>query len=297
MRPASFLFAAAALLPAAALEAAPRLSMHEPTYLHLATGHPDGKLRTQFSVKYKFLDIGSRPGPQGSGMYLAYTQRLLWDMWNASRSWPIDDVNYLPELFYRRDLPADLGMGVKGLEAGLLHHSNGGTKDPDPLDPDDEFTKNYFGTFLRIHQAWQGEQLRGRLETTLRSFNETFENPEIGRYMGFVVVKAQIDFRFLKNKEGKYVFDDNTFFFGSNESFFRKLPSRHPARDAERVFSADVGLALGMGWLARLLGLQGAGSIFFHYFNGFGEFLSTYNDNRENRFYVGFMLRPHRPWN
>jgi phospholipase A1 len=81
----------------------------QPTYFLL--GKPETKI--QFSLKAKLL--------KKSDLYLAYTQRIFWDLFE--RSSPFLDINYNPSFFYRIHLSSDQDSIIDII--GYEHESNG----------------------------------------------------------------------------------------------------------------------------------------------------------------------------
>ena len=83
----------------------------------------------QISIAYRiFLWSGLK---DDTGLYIAYTQKSLWDLFNFKNSSPFIKSNYSPEFFYRIDLyeKTKLGIYFKRLKylqlGGWQHESNG----------------------------------------------------------------------------------------------------------------------------------------------------------------------------
>ncbi len=99
---------------------------YHPTYFIAGANPTDAKL--QLSFKYRFINRNSQLAEQHEwlgGFYFAYTQLSLWDL--SSESFPFEDTNFLPELFYQfNDLTPILNAATHAdLQLGLLHESNG----------------------------------------------------------------------------------------------------------------------------------------------------------------------------
>lgn len=291
-----FFFIAGLLFCAGVLQAEDRFTLHKDSYWMFVSGHGDKTLPLQFSGKYKVIDF-KQDGAEGSGFYIAHTSRLYWDMYNAIASWPIYDVNHLPEGFVRW-LPDrwGSGIGLKWLEAGYRHHSNGGGNVPDPQDPGDLLTKSYFQAFVRSQQEWTGEQLRLRAALEGRAYHIDWENPDISDYLGRYALELDLDFRLFKLDDGSYLLQNNTLFFRTESSVFHELRSRHPRLDSASRFSFKAGAAVDLMTALRAVGMDGGLSLFVLFHQGYGEYLSTYNDFRDNRIYFGFSIRPERSW-
>jgi len=87
------------------------IERHKRSYF--ISGEPNTK--AQLSIKI--------PVKQGSGHYLGYSQRLIWELFTESSS-PVTDVNFNPEYFYRITR-TDNGIW-RGIDFGAEHLSNGG---------------------------------------------------------------------------------------------------------------------------------------------------------------------------
>lgn len=101
---------------------------HDPIYF--LYGHKDPAAKFQISFKYRLLgnpdDTDSRSTTRG--LYMAYTQRSLWD--TRSESSPFHDTSYMPEIFFQSSAPAPVssqkfGFTWLGWQAGFRHESNG----------------------------------------------------------------------------------------------------------------------------------------------------------------------------
>ncbi|GAB6904738.1 putative Outer membrane phospholipase A-like protein [Desulfosarcina cetonica] len=103
-------------------------SIHDPTYFLLGVDPGIQQSKFQFSFKYRLFDPhGSLTGiaPPMASLYLAYTQRSIWDLKGASQ--PFDDTSYMPQLFYefpKIDLNIER-ITAFGVRTGFMHESNG----------------------------------------------------------------------------------------------------------------------------------------------------------------------------
>ena len=98
--------------------------------VYFLAGVDPGMEKSAFQISFKFQLFG--PGgellekaPWLEDLYLAYTQKSLWDL--KSDSAPFEDTSYMPEIFYRFDAVDVTLPGVKlmGLQTGFEHESNG----------------------------------------------------------------------------------------------------------------------------------------------------------------------------
>lgn len=112
--------ASAASAPRAAL--LDRLSAYQPVYA--AYGRvSDSEIKIQLSFKYRAAGSDAAASALWQdGLYLAYTQMMLWDRAGDSE---FHDVNYIPEIFYRsRSIAIAPGLDA-GFQIGAKHESNG----------------------------------------------------------------------------------------------------------------------------------------------------------------------------
>lgn len=87
---------------------------YKPNYFLL--GSSDAKLNISFKL----------PLLNESELYLAYSQTMLWRLYEESS--PFDDVNYNPEIFYRLRLD---GSPLTWVDIGLYEHESNGKADAD----------------------------------------------------------------------------------------------------------------------------------------------------------------------
>lgn len=98
------------------------LTFHRTNYF--ITGfNRETQVKFQFSFKFDLW-----PNRGGHTVYLAYTQKSLWDLYEPSS--PFRESNYAPEAFYAHYHAAqrwwpDLGCGLFSEQAGFEHESNG----------------------------------------------------------------------------------------------------------------------------------------------------------------------------
>ena len=103
-------------------------SIHDPTYFLLGVDPGVEQSKFQFSFKYRlFNPHGSlaQMAPSIASLYLADTQRSIWDLKSASE--PFGDTSYMPQLFYEF---SKIDLGVErissfGVRTGFMHESNG----------------------------------------------------------------------------------------------------------------------------------------------------------------------------
>jgi len=101
-------------------------TLHRPSYF--VTGFTkDTQVKFQFSFKYDLW-----PSTSHHTVYLAYTQKSLWDLYDTSS--PFRESNYAPEVFYAH-YHSELhgqpnpGCGLFSEQLGIEHESNGELSD------------------------------------------------------------------------------------------------------------------------------------------------------------------------
>jgi outer membrane phospholipase A len=165
--------AAADDTPKPSEEAISIVTFHRANYF--VTGFTHGtEAKFQLSVKYDLW-----PAPGHHTVYLAYTQKSLWDIYETSA--PFRETNYAPEIFYafyhgdhREDF--DQGCGFFSERAGAEHESNGQSA---------EQSRSWNRLFVdtrfacRRDHAYVVAGLRAWLPIGLR------ENPEIVKTQGY----------------------------------------------------------------------------------------------------------------
>lgn len=136
--------------------------------------HIDAKL--QISLRTKLVEGLLLPG---ADLWAAYTQRSLWQVWDASDSSPFRSTDYQPELIYVVPVPPALGSLPLGwdwrmLKLGFAHQSNG---QREPLSRSwNRFTmgagfeRGEFSVLLHANQRTR--------------FQEKDDNPELADYIG-----------------------------------------------------------------------------------------------------------------
>lgn len=139
-----------------------RLEPYRPSYA--VFGKPDMKI--QLSGKTRpLMDVD---------LYLAYTQKIFWQVFTPSG--PFRDVNYNPEVFYRYDVD---GGNSRWLDFGIYEHeSNGGAKAD---------SRSWDRTYLRFSSSSTVVPGRHALHWSLKAwvpYRVENDNPDLVRYRG-----------------------------------------------------------------------------------------------------------------
>jgi phospholipase A1 len=165
-------------------EREPPLSENDPMYF-VAGIRGGTTARFQLSFKYRLFDVSAGIGqdqPWLSGLYFGYTQNSLWDL--SSESKAFRDTSYRPSLFWRWSR-ADERAFFDGARLGLEHESNGyeGAR-----------SRSINTVFVRPEWQWR-LPAGGSFEFTPKfyAYLDKEENPDIGRYRGYVDWRARFD--------------------------------------------------------------------------------------------------------
>ncbi len=141
--------------------------------IYFITGLGDDQVKLQFSLKYDFF----YPFLNKIGLYLGYTQLMLWDIYEFSG--PFKCIDFNPDVFWRFESGnnfADLTIpGFDYLQLGFVEHVSNGISGPESrgyyssyvqLQVSTPFTIN-FGLNLKAFYVWSRD-----------------ENPDIMNYIG-----------------------------------------------------------------------------------------------------------------
>jgi len=114
--------------------------------------------KLQISLRAKVVENLFLPG---ADLWVAYTQRSLWQLWDAQSSSPFRSTDYQPEIIYvvpvsERLGKLPLGWSLRMLQAGFAHQSNG-QSDPlsrswNRLTAGAGFEHGNFSVLIRGHQ-------------------------------------------------------------------------------------------------------------------------------------------------
>ena len=203
----------------------------------------------KFQISFKIQAWKNMFG-NNADLFVAYTQRSIWQLYDEALSSPFRDTNYEPEVFVKFDTDFNVG-GLKNrvFIIGFNHQSNGESG-------------SLSRSWNRIYAAFVAE--RGNLALILKPWyripekEEKDDNPNIEKYLGYGEIIAAYHMK------------------GHIFSFMIRNNMRS---DANRG-------ALELGWSYPFTPKVRA---YVQYFNGYGESLIDY-DNSVNRIGIGVML-------
>lgn len=210
------------------------------------------EIKFQFSLK---LALARRLINGNGYLYLAYTQKAHWQMFNSQSSAPFRDTNHEPEIFLTF-LTNQSFFGLKNrlISFGINHQSNGRSgslsRSWNRLFAEFVFEKNHF--YLSLKPWW-------RIPEDDKSANDPTgdDNPDMTDYMGYGELT------------GLYELNKHRLGFMLRNNF--KNPNYG---------------AVQLDWS---LPLRNKVRGYVQYFNGYGETLLDYNYN-SNRIGIGVML-------
>lgn len=120
--------------------------------------------KMQFSLKYRLI--------RDFGLYFAYTNLVLWDVWADST--PYHDINFKPELFYRWQ--PDVSW-IYSVDAGYWHNSNGNDGEKDRA------WDRLYGRVNMKYELWHFDLVW--LASIYYTINKNEANENIGDYLGW----------------------------------------------------------------------------------------------------------------
>lgn len=139
------------------------------------------ELKFQVSLKTKAAEnlFGTH-----ADLWVGYTQRSHWQVYNEDHSRPFRAHDYEPEVFLTQPVAADLPFGgkLRMLGAGAVHHSNG---ESDPL------SRSWNRVYLMAGAEWDNLIVMPRLwgRVLKKDGSKPNDNPDILDYYGFGDVK------------------------------------------------------------------------------------------------------------
>ena len=133
-------------------------------------------MKLQLSLRAKLVEDLFLPG---ANLWVAYTQRSLWQVWDSKDSSPFRSTDYQPEAIYVVPVPEKFGtlpfgVNLRMLQLGVAHQSNGQS---DPL------SRSWNRVYLGAGFEWGNFGLLFRNNQRLRVQNND-DNPDLVEYVG-----------------------------------------------------------------------------------------------------------------
>lgn len=206
-------------------------------------------LKLQFSFKYRLA--------KSVPVYFAYTQLMFWEIYDQSK--PFGDVNYRPEVFYR--WVESESSSFKTIDTGYMHTSNGEDKD-DSRSLDRIFVRTNYLTKFKRHLVNTNLMVFG-------IFNQDKENNgDIVNHIGYWDLTMVFTDLVVVNEQS--------------------LALEFRAYAGSKIIDFDQG-ATQVGLIYDFKSDGFNPSIYFQWFEGYGESLIDYN-KRNTAYRLGLML-------
>ena len=157
---------------------------HKPIFILPYSYSPDyesDKAETVFQVSAKLRPIGLP-------IYLAYSQRSFWSLYDASSSRPFRETVYNPEIFWRWYPSFEAGEFLWGADFGYEHESNG-----QDLPRSRSWDRLYISPFIERRGTAAQLKIWFRLpEDRKKDENDPRgdDNPDIERYYGYAELQV-----------------------------------------------------------------------------------------------------------
>lgn len=241
------------------------LSFHRSNYF-LSGFTTETQAKFQFSFKYDLW-----PSTSHHTVYLAYTQKSLWDIFD--RSAPFRESNYAPEIFYTHYHSELHGQPAPGCnlfreQLGVEHESNGEVV---------AASRSWNRVFADVQATCYGQPWYGLWGLRVWYPFGLGENPRITRTQGYGELLAAVG-----------VDDDTWNMNGLLSIAVRKGTSRELDRGSITVdarWRPTYQRLFGKAW-------KFAPYVWFQYFAGYGETLGTYDTSSSSaRVGIGFTDR------
>ncbi len=231
------------------------LSTNEPIYFVLG-GHHEFKAHFQFSFKYRLLDEESRvvsAFPLLKDLYLAYSQTSLWNL--DSDSYPFEDSSYRPGWFIDHHVKNDAPLLPSFVRAGYEHESNGKEAE----------ASRTRGTFF-VWPFWSQTLAGHNFVIAPKLYGYTSkddENPDIADYRSYVDLLLRYGGEQHWSMSTTYRFSKENY-SGTFVEFSQPL---RKSRDGST-----------------------GGYLYVQLFEGYGETLLAYNEQRDIQLRFGFAI-------
>lgn len=193
-----------------------------------------------------------------SGLYLGFTAKSFWQVYNSDVSKPFRATDYEPEVYYAwQNELSILGFKFNGLQLGFVHQSNGRSN---------EFSRSWNRLFASA--LFSDESSFYYVKTWYRIPEDPKEtptsaqgddNPDITKFLGHIELG-----------------------YGTNFGDFNAVAMlRNNLRTSENKGSFEVNISYP---------LTDNYDVLFQYFNGYGDSLIDYN-NHQQRIGLGIQLK------
>ncbi len=209
--------------------------------------------KLQISLRAKVIEDLFLPG---ANLWVAYTQRSLWQIWDSADSSPFRSTDYQPEAIYVLPVPANIGelpfgWNLRMLQVGFAHQSNG---------QQDSLSRSWNRVYVGAGLEHGNFGVTLRVNHRLREKTQD-DNPDLTNFIG----------------QGEVAMN---WFAGSATVNLAWRPNLHAIErgsvQLDWTYPVFAKQPAGLRWYAQL-------------FSGYGETLLDYN-HRQTRLGVGLTL-------
>lgn len=245
------------------LTSAPNRIASSPSFPNTESRNLENKdVQFQISLKTQVMDelpiIKHLPWVTSSRLWLAYTQKSYWQIYNGKESRPFRESNYAPEIILSLGLDNQINGQYFALmprmaNLGFIHESNGGA---DPI------SRSWNRVYLE--SAWQ---IKDKYTLSIRPWwripetDDKDDNPDIEKFLGYGDLNLRWDD--VGHKTAVSLLLRNN--FRADNKGYAKLSVTYEPFDAENV------------------------KLFMSLSTGYGESLVDYN-HAQNVFGIGFAV-------
>lgn len=217
---------------------------------------------------------------KGMDIWATYTQMSFWQLYNSAFSSPFRDTNYEPELLLnfriQQKIPGLMGTKLQYINVGFNHQSNGRSK---PL----SHSWNRIVANVGLEKNFgldNKDSFSLQLKTWYRLPEDEMkdDNPDISRFMGYGELWGTL---YWKQQRFAVMLRNN---FRQENLGAVQLDWSIPPITFGKLF---LGRLIPQATLEHYL--TDKFSLYFQYFNGYGEGLMDYNKSI-NRFSAGIMI-------
>lgn len=233
------------------------ISSHEPVYF-LMGSEPKSNARFQISFKYRlFNPEDEKKSGFHHHLYLAYTQRSLWDL--SSDSMPFVDTTYNPSFFWhkeklwqKKEQPFYLGLNT-----GIEHASNGKSGQ-------DSRSLNDFYIQPEFNYIFGGGSTLSFMPRVKNYIAVSNDNKDYQDYMGLVEWKMRWRQEYGLSLTGSY----------------------QQGKQGRKTTQIDL------SWPLKRTPFNMNGYLYAQYYRGYGETLLRYNQRSQSQVRFGLAFTP-----
>ncbi len=164
-------------------------------YEALSKSSPERKDRGDFAQKmeaefqFSFLVMMAQEAFESKyDLFIGFTQRSYWQVYNGDWSRPFRESNYKPEVFVRdhfeNSIDTIFGGKIKVYDFGYVHQSNGQVQ---------ELSRSWDRIFFRTLMHFDRLFLKLTLWHRVTEEREEDDNPDLYKYLGY----GELDFRYI----------------------------------------------------------------------------------------------------